>query len=335
VFTSYILQCGIVLLIALGFAITALLSLRRKADNRNSKIVKRKEALISGLVEFHKAQCYFSSTIQIASLASGIFSINVLNNFLLLPLATNGLLPVVLAYVMIIRYGRSSTYLTILTLMTWILATLVLWTLYRKLIPVDWSKSDQANSQIYYQFMFDLSANPSCGGSSALAVCPESLVLGLDKVLAAARRIHGFTPFLWTWSTLCLGIILVLHYLPKRWRTKKPQWISDMSQNFLKQRGGIRLDFVRKALTMDGLFWLSVLVFTVALGLQLSLLSIDASLDLMDPKAWSFGQIVAVTIWAAPIAEYFYLLTCEFTLFKQKSCSTKRNQIHNQYVVIR
>jgi hypothetical protein len=29
---------------------------------------------------------------------------------------------------------------------------------------------------------------------------------------------------------------------------------------------------------------------------------------MMDPSAWSFGQIVAVAIWVPPIVEYAYLL---------------------------
>jgi hypothetical protein len=72
------MQCGLVALIACGFALLAFLNMRRVSDNPNSLWLKHKEALVSGLAEFHKAQCYFSATVQVASLAYGVFDINIL-----------------------------------------------------------------------------------------------------------------------------------------------------------------------------------------------------------------------------------------------------------------
>lgn len=40
--------------------------------------------------------------------------------------------------------------------------------------------------------------------------------------------------------------------------------------------------------------------------MQLSLLAIGKSLNMMNPHDWSFGQIVAITVWAPPILEYLY-----------------------------
>jgi hypothetical protein len=300
------MQCGLVALITCGFAVLAVLNLRR-SETPNSSRWKHKEALVSGLVEFHKAQCYFSVTLQIASLVYGPSQINnVMGNIMLLPLATNGVLPIVFAYILIVRYGRTSTYITILTLVTWVLSSLVFWTLYRKLIPTHHASESW---EVYAQFLYDLSANPSCGGSSALAVCPENLEMGLGLVTAAVMKIYYYPPFVWTWPTLCLIVTVALQYVPKLWEKKgKPHRVSELQHNFEHLRNGIRSRLVRAILTIDGLFWFTMLVFTLALGFHLSLLSIEDTLNMMDPSAWGFGQIVAVTVWVPPIVEYLHLL---------------------------
>jgi hypothetical protein len=123
-----------------------------------------------------------------------------------------GVLPIVFAYVLVVRYGQISAYITILTLVTWALSSLVFWTLYQKLIPINLSLYAW---EVYVQFIYDLSANPSCGWSTALAVCPEDLVLGQGLVTAATRRIRTYPPFVWTWSTLCFIVAVALNHLPK------------------------------------------------------------------------------------------------------------------------
>ena len=66
------MQCAIVVLITLAFGLNSLAGLRSKSDNPESKTLRHKEALLTALVEFHKAQCFFSLTIQIASLVYNI-----------------------------------------------------------------------------------------------------------------------------------------------------------------------------------------------------------------------------------------------------------------------
>jgi hypothetical protein len=66
------MQCAIVVLITIGFLIISLSSLRSRSGNPHSKALRNREALLTGAVEFHKAQCFFSLTIQIASLVYNI-----------------------------------------------------------------------------------------------------------------------------------------------------------------------------------------------------------------------------------------------------------------------
>lgn len=56
-----------------------------------------------------------------------------------------------------------------------------------------------------------------------------------------------------------------------------------------------RLTFLAMAATM-----------LACLGMQLSLLAIGKSLNMMNPYDWSFGQIIAITVWTPPIMEYAY-----------------------------
>lgn len=98
------------------------------------------EASVTALVEFHKAQCYFSSTIQITALI--LFhqtqsaesytksqdlslgpSANLIDGADLVVLATSGLIPITLTLAWVSRYGPQSWYLIILSLVAFILAT--------------------------------------------------------------------------------------------------------------------------------------------------------------------------------------------------------------------
>lgn len=51
---------------------------------------------------------------------------------------------------------------------------------------------------------------------------------------------------------------------------------------------------------------LTMLCFLAGMGMQLSLLSINTSLRMMNRKHWGCGQIVAVMIWVPPLLEYAY-----------------------------
>jgi hypothetical protein len=74
------------------------------------------------LKEFHITQCYFSTTILIAALTYGIFSTNMLVTFMLIPLATNGVLPVVFALVLLYKRNERLSYeVILLTIVCWIL----------------------------------------------------------------------------------------------------------------------------------------------------------------------------------------------------------------------
>lgn len=106
------------------------------------KIGNIDNAMVAALVDFHKSQCYFSSTVQIVAIVLcykakvfldtteygndplTIWGNNIHDSSTLVILATAGFLPTTLTLTCIQRYGRQSWYLVIL--ITYCLSTIVL-----------------------------------------------------------------------------------------------------------------------------------------------------------------------------------------------------------------
>jgi hypothetical protein len=119
VFASYIMQC---LLVFLLFLAAAIFFPQRPAsaeanDSRTpSGGTTHRRKFLDLLLDSHKTQCYFSGTFMIASLSYGIFDSNMLVTFMILPLATNGILPVMFSYFLLVRHSELATGVTLLTL---------------------------------------------------------------------------------------------------------------------------------------------------------------------------------------------------------------------------
>ena len=261
---------------------------------------------MSGLRDFHKTQCFFSSTIQVAALSYNIYDTDMVTAFMLIPLATNGVLPVVFAYLLLVRYAPPSSYVAMLTLLTWLLSTIVFWSPYAHLIPMDW---DVEKYSVYQQFMYKLSKTQSCGGFSALAVCPNNMQLGVKPVYTAAHHLIVMTPMIWAFSSMVY--LPLLAYQALQWLTTRGLRARfgrapahDNRPTTSAQSRPLLPSYFQKVATSPWLSGCINLGFVAGLGLQLSLLTIGTSLNMLDTHAWSFGQIVAVTIWAPPLVEY-------------------------------
>jgi hypothetical protein len=280
------------------------------------------------VVQFHKAQCYFSATLQIASLSYGIFETDMLVTFILIPLATNGVLPIVFAFVMLFRCGRATMDVTMLTVFTYLLASIVYWILYSNIIPINAMMSDKRRYTAYQQFMYKLSAIDACGGYSALAVCPDNFVLGRQQIFDASHNLRVLTPIIWAYSTTCL--IATLFGKVMKWRRSREQTDAQHTHQGHSLIPGEDSDdtpenhstthttttsvshphgappFLRSRLGASVTFWFTTTCFLAGIGMQLSSLAIGTSLNMMNRMHWSFGQIVAVTIWAEPLLGYLY-----------------------------
>ena len=91
------------------------------------------EVTLAALTSFHKAQCYFASTVQISALIlfHGSDSSTILvDTSALVVLVTSGFIPVTFGLASITRFGRASWHLIMLSLITFALATAALLTFY-------------------------------------------------------------------------------------------------------------------------------------------------------------------------------------------------------------
>lgn len=264
------------------------------------------------LHQFHKTQCYFSATLQIASLTYNIFDTNMLMTFMLTPLATNGVLPVVFSYLMLLYRGCASLDVSLLTYTCWLLSSIVYWTLYRGIIPINSQiTNEKARYRAYQQFMYKLSAIDECGGFSGLAVCPKNNVLGREDITAASRKLRVLTPIIWSFSTACLVGMLAWKWAvgrrtPHRSRHNKDKAENTVEEEVVRQQPQryYRIPLLGQHTLGTIVYVLLSLCFLAGAGMQLSLLSIGTSLNMMDRADWGFGQVVAVTVWVPPLLGY-------------------------------
>jgi len=307
VYASYILQCMYIAILWLGFMYAAVRS-RRKHSPGEPDLSNHRKAWINLLNEFHKVQCFFSTTLMIASFTQRIYDSDMLVIFMLVPLATNGIVPIVFAYLLLIHYKRLSPGSIFATLLVYIVSSIVYWILYSQISSLS-PVSDQA---VYQQFMFKLSAIEDCGGYSALAACPRLTNIGLAQVTLAATRIRILTPLIWSLSTIVLLALLSyqayfrrLHPAPNDRRISSATPINGEQAVSMETSRTWKLAFV-----------VMTAVMIACLGMQFSLLTISYSLNMMDSWDWPFGQVIAVTVWTPPVLEYFYgeISECPLTL---------------------
>ena len=64
--------------------------------------------------------------------------------------------------------------------------------------------------------------------------------------------------------------------------------------------------FVRSVFSNSGAFWFTSLSLVLAMGIQLFLLRVEASVAMLDNTTWSFGQIMVVTHWFPSLGQYIY-----------------------------
>lgn len=316
------MQCG--LLVVIWALLMAASLWRRKSpskrapntDQESSKNKGNIDATLNLLENFHQSQCYFVGSLMVAALAYGIFERNMLVVFMLIPLTTNGVLPVVFTYLLLVYYRKSTKAHALMAMAVYTLSSVVYWILYRQINP---QGNDPKEYRVYQQFMYKASDIPACKGYSGLTVCPSDTRLGFNEVREVSSKISNLTPIIWTFSTaILLGLLVYVSGLPKLIRRRLRRWRerdsvrrstsqSDQRYSELKAREERRTPCTAPGFTSRDLVFGFLMVTCLAtMGMQLSLLTIAHSLHMMDTSDWSFGQIVAVSVWVPPFLEYIY-----------------------------
>ena len=318
-FTSFIIQSGIAviaLVALLGFEVWS--QIKRLPEEQGKIHINR---MVTALVEFHKAQCYFSSVIQITALAlfrestvamrgsdsgSSADQFNDLfDTSILIVLATSGLIPVSLILACIMRYGRHSWYLLTLSLITTVLATATLIASYYY---------THAYGKPYEQYQNDLfdpfdTTNAYDGGVSCNLDGPlEKTIFSLcgnsrlaNNFLPTGLIDNGWTWIVWAnciiWLFLGLGIKCYNLKVFARHRQNLTQFGTKIS--FIKC-------IIRISRTYTTWITVSVIPWSLCIAGQVYLFSAFLEHSVISYE-WSFGQIIAVTVWLPSLVEYVYI----------------------------
>lgn len=257
------------------------------------------------MMEFHKAQCYFISAIVVAvqvlvhqaysnfRLQTGYgydLPIPFFDVLLSVPLALNGIVPVTFTLVYIVRYHRLTWHILILSLVPVALSSTSLFTAYRWIVTAD---GDEFNVDgIVGDFGYDDSFAASrlvCGdrpGNLGNAIDPT------DFRFVAIWLVYGYCI---TWLLWCF----LRRILDEAVRGSLPAWTS---------KPLIRLSTTKVPINHQAkklLQALSLALWGLCFGYHFYLYSLFIRKSLV-PGNWTFGQIIAVTVWAPFVVEYLY-----------------------------
>jgi hypothetical protein len=291
---SYIIQAILVIGCAIALIVLAIFYLVRPT-NRKTKLPKNYHR---GLEGFLAAQCYFTVALEIAALCSDPWSVDPLTGYALLSVAITGFLCPVFTLMLLHTYGCKSWYMGALTTLSYVLATITFWLLFVNLYPHIGSTSGSDETlRALYQI-------PSCGYSSAITLCPQTIGNDPLEYLALFYNKGGIPnlktmPLLWAWSTFIL-IILAINQI--RHCFEPVHQNHSRSLNFMQSTWSLCL----RILAHPASLILASTLFGLALGYQAQMLRQYARSDVIDWYGWSFGQVVAVVIWVPPIADYIH-----------------------------
>ena len=321
VIASFLIQSGICIL-----ALVALLSLEWLALFRNERRSIH-AGLVAALVDFHKVQCCFSSTIQVTALIlfreaqrnSALDATAIRSSFqdffgtsILVALATSGIIPISLTLACIGRYGRQSWYLIILSLITMALAsaTLVAAFVYAHDygIPYDAYTGNMNNLYLYndnkYNDMNTTSTTCSIRGSVGHTLYPLCGTWNLQNNAIGSSIVTGYWLWpVWAYCMMWLPTCMIRHWYDSRSNFSLPHWWSPRRISNWYPR--IR-KFSNEFSSCRTWTAISCVTWPLCFACQLYLFSIYFKHSVISQK-WSFGQIIAVTVWVPSVVEYIYI----------------------------
>lgn len=296
--------------------------------------------LVIGLVEFHKAQCYFSSVIQITALSlfhssrqsakSTAYSTghyqDVFDTSVLIVLASSGLIPISLAIACIARYGRQSWYLLILSWISTILASTTLIASYywahhfaKESGDYDNNLGYTYNSDNTYDAQFTCDLDGVYLGDAVSPLCGNSNLL--NNALPSGTVANWWTWLVWVncivWLLFCTG--------RKCYDSDRFFLVRDRLQSLSEQRFFVRW-IVKEGQKHRTWILISLLPWSLCFASQFYLFSAYFQHSVISPE-WSFGQIIAVFVWVPSIVEYIYVEFSKYSYAALSSSSDRSKQM--------
>jgi hypothetical protein len=290
VLASYVIQAVLIILCAVAIiGYGAYLAFSRKEKTSSLKNFRK------GVEGFLAAQCYFTIALEIAALGLAPWRTDPLTGYALFSVAITGFLCPVFTLMLLHSRGWRSTYGLGLTALSYTLSTIVFWSLYANLSRHSGSTtgSDEALRRLYQI--------PTCGGSSAIALCPQTIGNDPLEYLAGfynsgdIPNLHTM-PLLWGWTTFILLLLLVN-------QSRHALGVRHAHSKFLTT-----WQILGRILSHWGTLPLACTLFVLCLAYQAEMLRKYSRSDVIDWNGWTFGQVVAVVIWVQPIADYLHVL---------------------------
>jgi len=314
---SYVIQSILVLFSWLGLAIASTISFYRPIGSESAE--KAKDVFLDNLNRFLQAQCYFSIPIAVSTLITDPFHLDTVNGYGFLPVAINGFLPQTFTLLQLHRHKRFSWYISSLTFLSWLLSTINFWAIVKYL-----SIERIGTRDAEFRSLFKIE---SCGNLNALTLCIQAqsvspigwfFYIKLKSSAFGAPLLFGTStigtlilPTVWVFCTTNLLLLLLLgHQCLGSTGLKIFHSRGHATPTQRSRKGGlltnVRSLFVNPWTATIGFYVASSMYFlsTVYQGL---LYYNYFALKLVDPAGWSFGQIIAITVWIPVISDYLHL----------------------------
>jgi len=267
--------------------------------------IKQAAVLMSMLVEFQEAQCFFMLATQIAVLISFRNQSKFyepensaqldMDNYLGQLIGAAGLIPVSIVMFTLNNGGMNSWYILFLSGITLAIssATVILST----------TSENFGDNGAEYAGFYELPTLQACGNH------PPPIVF-CDTVWFKSTNLQGFLQDVLAY--IYIGPIIIFSIILIQFLLSLPL-VSHKGRKLLPRL--YRLEGSKMAKILDGLWILLVSLFLLlATYVYLANLYYIAYFGAIDAGKWTLGQIVAVTIWAPVICKYMYSAICKSIL---------------------
>ncbi|KAI3318291.1 hypothetical protein HD806DRAFT_317365 [Xylariaceae sp. AK1471] len=286
-------------------------SLREKGDSIQKRLASSRfgAAVLSSLNEFQEVQLYFVGSIQVASFISfnpdnpntssansNSFGSALLSSAIINILGVNGAYTILLCQVGLQRQGMHWWYIFVLMTTVFALAQAI----------VAKGQSLLPSTEVLFDKLEDDHAIPACGGNpSPMTYCQPPLSFTAALTTGAEGR-HIFT---------IIGSLAYAGLFLDQLSYAFPGWISTISNKCKissnKSRAVGLLSRAWPWIRHAYWFSISVLLFLATLLYFAILLEVVPQAGIGDSTKWTFGQLIAVLVWAPTIAKYIYFSICK------------------------
>lgn len=285
-----ILQLALVLTAYLALLITG-----TTPSRYSNKFRRHTPTLATAMTELQKSQCYFASALNIASIVAHAIGNDGRDYFIvIIPLALNGLVPVIFGMLVVSHYGRLSWHIMILTTLTVALSTWPLQSAYSA-----WQEIIQPMTMTASHLDYAVQKQ-ICGSRAKEISFLEHNIIQSPAVWLIFSHCVACLVFSISWHTLYHAPCFI-----SRTRTvhKLREWVTETTQ---KPTRPWRM-FALCLFIMFLALWLFCFAYLLYLYHLLRVKKFVA-------QEWGFGQVVAIMAWVPSIVEFLYMEKRKFAV---------------------